>query len=462
MEQSSLYRLAKKSIKSDCPACGHKKKLSRFVKVATGEVLPEIYGRCDRQNDCGYFFGPYQKGPDGRSYYDLDEGANRIPKDWIKGAGALKRKGKSESEARSWLEGQAATPEQVERVCQIIFPANALPARTTQRFFSIPNDIFEKSLSPSAYKHNIFAQLLEKQFGSSRALSLLSRFNVGTSARWPGATVFWYIDRAGRKRGGQIKLFAEDWHTAKYTNREGLRRAMVDWVHSALRRRLQQAGDELPEWLADYCQYADCSPCLFGLTQLHDAPADATIAIVESPKTAIVCTAYFPELVWMAVGAKSYLKPERLEAVRGRRVVLYPDADAYHDIHKDGRKIKGWLSLAEELKRAGIDVEVSDFLEKTATPEQKQDGFDLADLLLKEPPTVSRFAEQLANPGITLRPDEVEIERFPTLAADEPYPTCWDEPDPPGAVPMISAKSFHEWQQQHRHFSTLGAPSLTQ
>ena len=44
--------------------------------------------------------------------------------------------------------------------------------------------------------------------GHGVADELLSRFQVGTSAHWPGAGVFWLIDARGRVRNGQVVLYA--------------------------------------------------------------------------------------------------------------------------------------------------------------------------------------------------------------------------------------------------------------
>ena len=150
-----------------------------------------------------------------------------------------------------------------------------------------------------------------------------------------------------------------------------------------MQRRLEKTDEALPKWLQTYQQQGIVSPCLFGLSQLQTAPADQPIALVEAPKTAIIATAYFPQFTWLAVGAKPYLNAERLAPLKNRSLFLWPDSDAYHDItNAQGRSIRGWLSKAAELQKEGSDIEVSDFLERHATDEQRQQGFDLADLLL--------------------------------------------------------------------------------
>jgi hypothetical protein len=364
-----------------------------------------------------------------------------IPKKWFQMAGKWKRNGCTRASMVSGFQEPliGATADEAERIARFIFDKHLLkPTQPTQdsRVYSIPDEVFRQSLGH--YERNQFARLLDQQFGPSVATDLLQRFHIGTSAHWPGACVFWYIDERNRKRGGQIKLFAPDWHTEKYTDHEGNKRSKTSWVHSALKRRLEKAGTPIPDWLVDYNENAERSPCLFGLPQLQTAQTDTPVAIVEAPKTAVVCTQYLPGFIWLAIGAKSYLNAERLAPVRGRKLTLYPDLNAFTD----------WSRRAEQLRTKGFQVAVSDYLETHANEEQKQAGLDLADYLLQQPPTVSRLAEQIARPGSTLKPDESQLERL-LVAPCNTYPAEWDEPNEPGAVPTLKALNFFEWQKKY-------------
>jgi hypothetical protein len=244
-----------------------------------------------------------------------------------------------------------------------------------QPVYVISEKVFIQSLG--CYERNQFARLLRQYFGESKANELLQRFYIGTSSRWPGACVFWYIDEHGRKRGGQIKLFADDWHTVKYTDREGKKRVKVDWVHSALKYRLERDGKSLPDWLLDYIDNGERSPCLFGLPQLLAAPINQPVAIVEAPKTAVLCTHHFPQFVWLAVGALSYLNAERLAPLYNRHVVLFPD------LSENSRAYAQWSNTANELRKKGFSVTISDYLEKRATDEHRAKGLDLADYIFQ-------------------------------------------------------------------------------
>jgi len=147
-------------------------------------------------------------------------------------------------------------------------------------------------------------------------------------------------------------------------------------VHFILAQHCQRRGQPAPPWLADYAEHGQKSPCLFGLPQLAHAPATQPVALVESAKTAMLATPYFPRYVWLATMGLSFLTPDRMEPLRGRRIVLYPDAGC----------LDKWQAKADELRRLGFNVQVSNELEKLATDDERRAGLDLADVLLKEWP----------------------------------------------------------------------------
>lgn len=60
MEKKFKYTLKLKGKKEICPDC-HKKTYVRFEDYQ-GNMLPDKYGRCDREDRCGYFLSPYHDG----------------------------------------------------------------------------------------------------------------------------------------------------------------------------------------------------------------------------------------------------------------------------------------------------------------------------------------------------------------------------------------------------------------
>jgi hypothetical protein len=311
-----------------CPACGTPQEFKRYVNATTGELLPEAYGRCNREVKCGYHLSPYARpAGGGPSYAYVMEHGNGII---------------------------ASKPTVLH------------PAIPPAPILTIPDEVYRASLGH--YNHNALAHLLRKQFGWTVAEDLMSRFCLGTSTYWPGACVFWLIDEMNRVRGGQVVLYDGTGHTVKHPRRH------TTWAHTALEQACQKRGAPLPAWLCEYGKNGAKSPCLYGLSQLKAEPTQKPIALVESAKTAILATPYLPMYVWLATMGLSYLTAERLEPLRGRRIILFPDAGAFDQ----------WNRKANALRDKGFDVSVSDGLEKLATPAERQAGLDLADVILRE------------------------------------------------------------------------------
>lgn len=381
---SYRYHLPKRAIKGDCPQCSprHRKTLSRFIDSHTGELLPAEYGRCDRESNCGYFLSPYDKGASGMSYSDETYNAQRENKPIT---------------ARPFA--NRPTPQ----------PTTTTPI--TAKIYTVPDEVFKRTIGH--YGRNQFAYLLQNHFGQQKADDLLRRFLIGTATYWPGACVFWIVDERQRPRGGQLVLFADDWHKARYADQEGNQQPCISSVSHGLLRQYRSKGKDAPTWLTDYHLNAPRWPVPFGLHQLATAPRTQPVAIVEAPKTAVLSSGYFPEFIWLAIGAKSYLNAERLAALRGRKIMLYPDLNAYHDTQShDGKPIKGWVTVARKLHEQGFHVDVSDILEQHATEQQRAEGLDLADFLLQQPP---RSSDSWPPPGSV-------SESIPVDA----YPPEWD------------------------------------
>lgn len=210
----------------------------------------------------------------------------------------------------------------------------------------IPNEVFRKSLSH--YHDNNFFTFLSGRFGKEIAQSLVQKYFIGTSKLWPGAVVFWQVDIENKVRTGKIMLYAPE--TGKRVKEP---KARINWAHKALK-------------IADF----QLKQCPFGEHLLVDNCKP--IGIVESEKTAIISSVYFPKFTWLACGSLSHLNQNLFTSLIGRNVVLFPDLGAYAK----------WSLKAEEFSHLA-SIRVSDLLEKRATVEEHVDGLDLADYLLK-------------------------------------------------------------------------------
>ena len=189
-----------------------------------------------------------------------------------------------------------------------------------------------------------------------RLETVINSYHVGHSK--DGKTIFWQIDEQGRVRTGKMMLYKEDGHR----DRETLHN--FDWVHSALTR----TGKYNPE-------RSEMASTLFGMHLLDKYP-HATINVVESEKSAIICATAFGHLeqhIWMATGGLSMLSREKLKPIieRKRNIFLYPDHDG----------VERWK---EQTKRIGYDrLHVNtEFLNKYWEPKDGEKA-DIADVLLR-------------------------------------------------------------------------------
>lgn len=288
------YVLDPGSTKFRCPNC-KKKRFVRFIDQKTDDYLPMKYGRCDRENSCGYFNDPYNDGV-------------------------------ATEEAKYKLQN-----------CDL----RDLQASADH----IPFETYSASLK--TFQKNKFVQYLKTLFNSEIIEELIRTYHIGTSKHWDGATVFWQIDIQGNIRTGKIMLYEETGHRVKKPYNH------INWVHSIL-----------------YDEY-NLEQCLFGEHLLTDDKT-TPVAIVESEKTAVISSVYFPEFIWLAAGAKSNLKPKRCKPLVGRKVTLFPDLGAYQD----------WQEKAESLSYF-CDINVSDILESNAENSDIDKGYDLVDYLIQ-------------------------------------------------------------------------------
>ena len=343
MARTYRYRLQPFSgpkSRSTCPNCEKAKQFVRWVDTSTDEQLPEQFGRCERKDKCGYSLSPYDLGPGGISYAEAQR--TTIPFSSIGG-----------------------------RI--------RLAAKPTPPLSTIPEEILQQTMR--RYERNVFAQLLQDHFGQGVAKDLLHRFEIGTSTHWEGATVFWQRDELGRVRGGQVVLFKPDGHTSKRLNANGEPMRCITWVHKAMAARYRKLGKTHPGWLLPFLNQVNPipkSPSLYGLAQLAQVRAGQPVAIVEAPKTAVVCTAYQPEFTWFAVGALGYLNAERLSPLKSHPITLYPDASL------NGGAYRQWQDTAKSLEKQGFVIQVSSLLEHHTTPDEQAAGSDLADFLLAQ------------------------------------------------------------------------------
>ncbi|MCF8450689.1 MAG: DUF6371 domain-containing protein [Taibaiella sp.] len=295
----------------ECPNCHKPHKFTRYVDPQTNKQIDDSVGKCDRIDQCGYHRTPKQHFEENKAA-GITTNRNYAAKRTLN----LNREMK-----------QAQKPE-----------------------FNVGQSIFWDSLCAPDYDGNKFVNYLAKICGLETATSLIEKYYIGNSKKWTGSTIFWQVDIHGKIRTGKIMLYNP--YTGKRI-REPY--SHIAWVHNGLKKE----DEELKQ-------------CFFGEHLLRDNKKQ--VGIVEAEKTAIVASAYKPDIIWLAAGSKEGLTEDKCSVLQGRKVELYPDLKAYSD----------WLDRATELSHI-TTFTVSGYLEQIATEEERQQGLDLADYLTRTP-----------------------------------------------------------------------------
>lgn len=204
---------------------------------------------------------------------------------------------------------------------------------------------------------------LEARFGKEEALRVIGRFPTGACV--DGGEVFnvhWHIDEESRIHTGKLMQYRLEENEFGKTVLK--RHGRMNWVHSFCEPKLEE-----------YTQ------TLFGLGQLKERPS-APVAVCEGYRTAMTASVYFPSYVWLAVDSCSMLTAYEgtcslFEPLRRRQVILFPDL---------GEGLKRWTRGAEVLKSKGFDVTLNSLLDELATDEERKQGLDLEDFLLRFEP----------------------------------------------------------------------------
>ena len=305
-----LQKYAGPRSRHTCPACGGKRCFTLYVDE-NGTPLAENVGRCDHESGCGYHHTPkewFHEHPEAAGKWRMDE------MEWRK---------------------------------QPAFPKKS--TGTEQNCF-IPDEIVKKSVRPDIMSS--FTTFLLRLFEEKTVVQIVDGYKLGVTRA--GDVIFFQIDVCGRCRTGKVMQYdAETGHRIKDEHAKG----RIGWVHSLMKR----SGSLPRDW--------QLSQCLFGEHLLKKFP-DKPVALVESEKTAVICSAMMPEYVWLATGGKSQFN-ERLNVLKGRTVVAFPDVDGY-DVWRE--KAAGLPSL---------DIKVSDLLQTNASEEERKQHIDIADWLIK-------------------------------------------------------------------------------
>ena len=218
--------------------------------------------------------------------------------------------------------------------------------------YTIPYEYISRSLSFDPKKSS-FTSFLDSVLDPVVVEGLVEQYQLGVTKA--GDVIFFQIDREGRCRTGKVMKYDP---VTGHRIKDDSSICPVTWIHALMKRR----GLLPEEWAL--------SQCLFGEHLLSRYP-DRTVALVESEKTAVICAGFIPEYVWLATGGKTCLG-NKLDVLSGRKVVAYPDVDAYDY----------WRERLVDYP----NIIVSDYLQKVTGSDPSSSHMDLADLILDSHP----------------------------------------------------------------------------
>lgn len=259
----------------------------------------------------------------------------------------------------TWWEFLRDNPDYLERN---VYTRNASQHRAVIQPQAAP-DYFPATYmakSLTQYQQNNFVRYLESIFPEEVVSNLIVRYRIGTSqSPWSGSVIFWQVDGEGMVRSGKIMLY-----NPKTGNRVTKPFNHTTWAHALLRKYGKADNFTLQQ-------------CLFGE---HLLPNSDRVAVVESEKTAIVASVFYPQYVWLATGGKQAVTDALFRPLTGKDVTLFPDKGCFKAWEEKALRLKTEfrrLSVSEVVESLPIDNggDLADYLPYyVAIPERKQVG----------------------------------------------------------------------------------------
>ncbi len=263
------------------------------------------------------------------------------------------------------LEGRRAREDRIYTRKSVT--RSLLPSIRTQRNMNyIPNEYLAKCRSNnSTFVKSLVSSGILTQEQATAAADL---YRLG--AMRDGSVIFWQIDTDGCIRDGKVMQYDTNCHRLKEQG--------AQWMGWLMRYKLKGTDGKFllqQDWHA--------TQCLFGQHLLADnssllTPNSSLICIVEAEKTAVILSQLMPDKLWLAAGGEQQLSVYKLDALRGHKVILYPDTDP------DGATFAHWQQIANESRlQLGLNISVSNLLETHASADQKERKIDLVDFLIE-------------------------------------------------------------------------------
>ena len=367
-----------------CPSCGRRGKFSPYIDTVTMRPVDDRQcGRCNRLSNCGYHLPP-------REMPRTEDYGSRESRERRENPGPVNYAShKSHKSHRSCIAEGSQLPSGVytrrsRQQGRSDLPFREICVRQKEEFGETnnsqreANEFYEKmhrACEQSQPWGSHLVTWLRTKFPRDAVAAALKRYRVGGTP--DGATLWWQIDTQGRVHTGKAMLYNP--LTGHRVKEQGF---PVNWAH-----RMRRYG-EPSELVVPQCLFGEHLASPPALSQgegagsaMQDSPpweglGEAPLCLVESEKTALIMSLVCPDKVWLATGGKANFKEQMLAPLIGLEVAVYPDADALHD----------WYTRAVEMNRTlGTRLHIpTGYYNLMDHDESRREGWDLADILLRE------------------------------------------------------------------------------
>jgi len=297
----------------DCPKCGQKKCFTRYVDVVSNEYVADECGKCNHESSCGYHYPP-------RMYFKDHPDVTQ--------SGGI-----SNSNNVSYMQSDSVNFSKLyaEDIAQTIFFDTKWVEEPTKRKSS-----FRSWFESLSYDNSRIQEVLAEYFvGGTTSYVIKNGINYGP------ATIFWMIDEKGRAHDAKMIAYKTDGHRVQNWG---------DSMRSMCERR--KIGPQLKQ----------TEKVLFGL-HLLPKYTDKTVCIVESEKSALVCSLKYPEFLWLATGGCGNLQPSKLRPLMDRKIIVFPDSGELEKwrirMHESGHKR---YTIVEFLEQYESNTDIADII----------------------------------------------------------------------------------------------------
>ena len=304
-EQRYIYEKYKtKATRYTCPKCGRPHCFTRYIDQRTGLPINERVGRCDHVQSCGYDYTPRQ------FFFDnpWERQDSRIPK--------------QKTRYRNFNDYMRQQPKKEYRCVTW----NAV-----------------EELAPNG-DSNSFTDWFGKLFTEPQKAieAAKSKYHISTFVNRAGerGVVFWQINKDNDVVDGKVMYYNPDGHRKQY----------MTWISAEYKKRIFWSED------------VETKKCFFGEHLLYFSSKMTGVCLVESEKTALICSSIFPQFIWLATCGCANLNKETAEVLRGRLVVVFPDSgqeDKWDDVLRESRVL---YKMVRDFSEYPPNTDVADLL----------------------------------------------------------------------------------------------------